>query len=98
MSKSLISDEERCWVCYTTMNLHRHHIFYGRDNRLQSELQGCWVYLCSTHHNMSDRGVHFNKALDLRLKQECQRRWESEKGTRADFIRLFGRSYLEEQT
>lgn len=96
MSKSLISEDKECWVCHTTLNLHRHHIFYGRDNRTQSELQGCWCYLCGTHHNLSKRGVHFNKELDMRLKQECQRRWESNKGTREDFIRLFGRSYLEE--
>jgi hypothetical protein len=43
---------------------------------------------------MSNQGVHFNKQLDLRLKQECQRRWEVKYGTREDFIREFGRNYL----
>lgn len=94
MSKSIISNEPECLVCKTTLDLHKHHVFGGNGRRKVSEEYGCWVYLCARHHNMSKAGVHFNKTLDTKLKQECQRAWEARYGDRAVFIRTFGRSYL----
>lgn len=99
MAKSILQEEQECYVCHTTNNLHKHHIF-GGANRVISEKQGCWVYLCAMHHNMSDRGVHFDKELDLHLKEECQRRWEKmyepyfREETRMQFVKLFGRSWI----
>lgn len=93
MSKSLICNDKECWVCRTTQGLHRHHI-YGGPNRGLSESWGCWVYLCGLHHNLSNDGVHFNHGLDVLLKKQCQRAWEAKYGTRADFLKIFGRSYL----
>ena len=43
---------------------------------------------------MSDEGVHFNKALDTRLKQVAQAYFESHIGDRALFIKEFGKSFL----
>lgn len=91
-----MSNERECWVCHDTRALHKHHIYGGIGRRSKSEELGCWVYLCPFHHNASDNGVHFNKVLDLRLKQICQRRFEEEH-SRAEFRRYFGRSYLEEE-
>lgn len=51
------------------------------------------VWLCARHHT-SDYGVHFNKELDLKLKRMGQKKFE-EKHTREEFIRLFGRNYLD---
>lgn len=68
-------------------------VFYGTANRKQSEKFGCWIYLCAYHHNMSDDGIHFNKELDTRIKEECQKEFEKN-GTREEFRRIFGRSYL----
>lgn len=94
MSKSILSNERCCYVCKTTIGLHRHHIFYGKGKRDLSEKYGCWVYLCAPHHNGSNAGVHFNKILDLELKKICQAAWENKFGTRADFINTFIKSYL----
>ena len=94
MAKSIISNERECIVCHMTFRLHKHHIFYGTANRKLSDEYGCWCYLCQRHHNASDKGVHFNKTFDMRLKQECQRKWEETYGTREDFIKVFGKSYL----
>lgn len=92
--KSLLSDERICLVCGTTQNLHKHHIF-GGANRRKSERDGCWCYLCAPHHNMSDKGVHFNKELDTRLKQRCQIKWqEVYNKSEDDFIKEYGRNYL----
>ena len=94
MTLSILSNKPCCYVCGTTNNLHRHHCIYGTANRRLSDQYGLWVYLCAYHHNMSDHGVHFDKNLDLRLKQEAQNAWEERYGTRQDFINVFGKSYL----
>ena len=79
-------------MCGSTYDLHKHHIFFG-PNRKKSEQYGCWVYLCARHHNMSDEGVHFNKTLDMLLKDAGQMMWEKKYGTTDDFIRVFGKNY-----
>lgn len=91
-AESLISNDRRCYVCGTTVNLHVHHIF-GGINRRTSDREGCWCYLCAYHHNMSDEGVHFDHELDLKLKRECQEIWERSH-TRDEWYRKFGKSYL----
>lgn len=93
MIDSIISNEKECFRCGTTLNLHRHHIFGGSRRKI-SERFGCWVYLCANHHNMTNNGIHFDKAFDTAMKQRCQRKWEQKWGSREDFIRMFGRSYL----
>lgn len=94
MSKSLMCNNRICFICGTTFNLHKHHIF-GGSNRSKSEKDGCWCYLCAPHHNMSNCGVHFNRESDLKLKRICETAWIKQKGkTEEDFIREYGRSYL----
>lgn len=91
--KSILQDNKECYVTGVTRYLHKHHI-YGGANRSISEKNGFYVYLTPHWHNMSDKGVHFNKELDLRLKMECQRKYE-ETHTRAEFMALIGRNYLD---
>ena len=92
--KSIISNERVCLVCGTPINIHKHHIYEGTGRRKLSEQYGCWCYLCARHHNMSNQGVHFNKTLDLKLKEQCQKAWEFKYGAREEFIKVFGKSYL----
>ena len=93
MSKSIISNEKECFIC-GALSIHKHHIFYGTANKSVSEREGCWVYLCPNHHNMSNVGVHFNVPYDITLKKYCQYVWEQKKGTRDEFIQKFGKSFL----
>lgn len=93
MSESIISNKRECLVCKTNYNLHRHHIFYGSANRKKSEKFGCWCYLCATHHNMSNAGVHFDKELDKKLKIYTQKRF-LEVYPNENFLKIFGRNYL----
>lgn len=85
---------KECYITHSTIDLHKHHIFFGTANRTKSEKWGCYVYLRSDYHNMSDHGVHFDKVLDLQLKQECQRRFEALYGHDM-FMVVFHRNYLE---
>ena len=94
MANSIMQDEKKCFITGSTNGIHCHHI-YGGKNRKISDQNGFFVWLRSDWHNMSDYGVHFNKELDLHLKQECQRKFE-ESHTREEFMALIGKNYLEE--
>lgn len=93
MAKSIMQTEKRCYVCGTTYDIHEHHIFYGTANRKQSEKHGFKVYLCGRHHNLSNKGVHFDRELDLRIKQDCQRLFEKTH-SREEFMSIIGKNYL----
>jgi hypothetical protein len=44
---------------------------------------------------MSDEGVHFNRELDLALKQAAQKKAMAHYGwTTEDFIKIMGKNYL----
>lgn len=89
---SLMSTDKKCYVCGRDYTLHKHHIFFGA-NRKHSEKYGCWCWLCAEHHNMSNRGVHSDKVLDKRLKEECQKRFEK-LYSHEKFMQIFGRNWL----
>ena len=89
---SIMQNVKLCYVCGRPGRLHKHHV-YGGANRKISEKEGCWIWLCPEHHNMSDSGVHFSRELDLQLKRECQKEWERH-GTREEFRQKFGKSWI----
>lgn len=92
--KSIIQAEKECFICGTKEPLHKHHVFGGANRKLSDE-HGCWVWLCASHHNMTDIGVHFNKPFDVTLKKFTQTIWEQEnKGGHDGFRKIFGKSYL----
>ena len=93
MSKSILQDEKKCFLCGSINNLHKHHI-YGGANRKISDKNGFWIWLTGYWHNLSDEGVHFNKNLDLHLKKICQKKFE-ETSSREEFVKLIGKNYLD---
>lgn len=91
---SIIQNKKECYVCKTTLDIHIHEVYFGK-NRKKSIEDGCCVYLCSSHHNMSNAGVHFNHKLDMELKRKMQQKWcEYYNKTNDEFLDRFGRSYL----
>ena len=92
-TKLKLQSKKECWACHATQNLHLHHCFYGSANRKKSEEYGCVVWLCGPHHNLSTQGVHFNKKLDLKLKQYTQKQFEELYG-HEKFMEVFHKNYL----
>ena len=83
--------------CYFTGSecVERHHII-GGSSRRASEKCGFVIPLRSDLH---PNGVYFNptpenKKIDMNLKQMAQEYYESHYGSREDFRREFGKSYL----
>jgi hypothetical protein len=91
---------KQCWLCGRN-GLHdpldRHHIF-GGPNRKKSEKYKLVVYLChSDCHIFGPMAAHRNADTMRKIRAYGQRKAMEENGwTVKDFIREFGRNYLEE--
>lgn len=98
MAKSILQKHKRCIVCHTVLDLHRHHVFEGANREL-SEADGLTVYLCAKHHDMSDEGIHTDKALDRRVKALAQRKAMKYYGwSQKEWIQRYGRSWYNGET
>lgn len=88
-----MSNEKACFVCGTTSNIEKHHIYEGSE-RSKSEIYGCWCYLCAYHHRLQG-GLSHNPIpmIDKYLKQECQRRFE-ENHSHVEFMNIFKRNWI----
>ena len=92
---SVITDDlDHCYVTKLPLR-HIHHVFPGNRRKI-CEKYGFVVPLHPTFHEWATYSVHKapNRGLDLKLKQECQRYYEEHYGTREEFIKEFGKSYL----
>jgi len=87
-----VFESEGCFVCGSYRILETHHVFSG-PYRKKADKDGYVVTLCRYHHNMPPDGAHFNRSLNLRLKQIAQRDFEKT-GTRDQFRERYGKSYL----
>lgn len=91
---SILQNKKNCYFCGKPAECI-HEVFYGTANRKLSIEDGCCVYLCNQHHNMSNNSVHFNKNMDLQLKIVMQKQWqEYYNKTKEDFIARYGKSVL----
>ena len=76
---------------------HRHEIFGGfsSGNRDKSIEDGLVIFLRPEDHNMSNKGIHFNKEFDLYAKRKAQLRWMEFYGkTEEQFRERYGKSWL----
>lgn len=89
----LVDDMEHCIVCGRPYP-ECHHVFMGVANRPIADKYGYVLPLCQEHHTGSAECPHRNRKIDLAYKCMAQRHFEANKGNRAMFIELFGRSYL----
>ena len=86
---SLFTDDlEHCIICKRKKE-HLHEIFFG-SNRKKSMQYNFVIPLCSTCHSE----MHRNKEWQEYWHVKGQEYWERSVGTREEFIRVFGRSYL----
>lgn len=81
--------------CYFTGSypVERHHIF-GGSNKKNSEKYGFVIPLRpDMHPNGAQAGANAHE-IDIKLKQMAQTYFEANYGTREEFRRIFGKSYL----
>ena len=83
-----------CIVCGSPY-VQKHHVFHGTSRRKAADRYGYIVMLCEKHHT-GDDGIHTSKHRDddLKLMRAAQAHFEENYGSRQDFIRIFGKSWL----
>lgn len=90
---SIMQAEQECYISgLKNCDLVRHEVF-GGALRQKSKRLGLWIYLTPHWHNMSNEAVHFNKALDTRIKMEAQEKFEQLYG-HDEFMKQIGKNYL----
>lgn len=90
---SVLTDDMDTCMYTGSPYIERHHVF-GGPNRALSEKYGYIAPLrYDLHPNGANRGSDAGD-IDLMLKQQCQRHYEEHHGTREQFIKEFGKSYL----
>lgn len=94
--KSVLQKEKECFFCKTQRSLEEHHIFPGSANRKKSDKRGFVVWLCGIDHRTGNASVHNNPngPLDLYLKRMAQEYYEEHIGTREEFRKEFGKSFI----
>jgi len=70
--------------------LQKHHVLHGTARRRLADEDGLTVYLCRIHHTR----LHDAGEFDRELEEIGQRAWEGRYGSREDFIKRYGKSYL----
>jgi predicted HNH restriction endonuclease len=78
-----------CAICGQAA-VNTHHLIYGRGLRQLADEDGLTIPLCfNCHSHIHDDGV-----LGTMSKMLGQMMYERDKGSRADFIKRYGRSWL----
>lgn len=94
-NKSIISSSKLCYICGKWAT-ETHHCIYGTGKRKLADEDGLTVRLCRDCHTaIHNSNKDFDRWLDKALKQTAQGKWEERYGSREDFIRRYGRSYLD---
>ena len=76
--------------------VERHHIFYGMGGGMKQKCEK-YGFIAPLRPDLHPNGVFAGKDakdIDLRLKTMAQEYYENHYGTREDFIKEFGKSYL----
>ena len=95
----IVPNFKTCMICGSTSRICIHEVLYGTANRQKSIEDGLCVPLCFEHHQ-GNTGVHNNKVLDLKLKQQAEKIWimtycDSEENGIEKFIKRYGKNYLD---
>ena len=82
-----------CEFCGRWGELERHHLIGGTANRKNSERYGLTIMLCIKCHT----DAHEDPATYKTLHKYGQRKFMTEQNAKVeDFIRVFGKNYLED--
>mgnify|MGYP004562899143 FL=1 len=83
------NNTKKCYLCGSSYNLTWHEIYAGR-NRQNSMKYGLCLRLCLNCHEERQEDINFNEFWH----KKGQSLWESEIGSREEFIKVFRRNYL----
>lgn len=84
-----------CFFCGKTAE-SEHHLLFGKGIRPLAEEDGIKVPCCNKCHNMgrTEEKIHDNSMAEKLSKMLGQAVYESKVGTREEFRKRYGKSYL----
>jgi hypothetical protein len=89
--------EGTCFLCGNWETVERHHIFGGARRKKADKLK-LTVMLCPYCHQYDADSAHRSAETRLYLHKYCQKKaMVEQKWTIEDFIREFGKNYLDAQ-
>ena len=88
-----MQEGRECYFCGRITGLERHHVLGGVANRKLSETYGLWVWVCNKHHTDPREGVQYNRDMNLKLKQDAQRAFQTYY-SRSVWMMVFRKNYL----
>ena len=94
--KGIVTEYENiCIICGRAAEAE-HHLIFGTAGRNLSEKYGLKVPICNGCHTMKEkcRRIHDNPMAEKLSKMLGQAIFEAKVGSRDDFRKIFGRSYL----
>ena len=94
--KGIVTEYENiCIICGRAAEAE-HHLIFGTAGRNLSEKYGLKVPICNGCHTLNEkcRRIHDNPIAEKLSKMLGQAIFEAKVGSRDDFRKIFGRSYL----
>ena len=94
--RSVFTDDMDCCMFTGSYQVERHHIFYNMGGGMKEKCEK-YGFIAPLRPDLHPNGVFAGKdakKVDLRLKTMAQEYYEANYGTREDFRREFGISYL----
>ena len=94
--KSIVTKyEDICFFCGGPAECE-HHLIFGIGLRALADEDGLKVPICNRNHNMgaNTEKIHGNPIAERLSKMLGQAIWENHYGTRDDFRKRYGKSYL----
>lgn len=96
MNDSIVTDYPNiCFFCGATAECE-HHLIFGWGLRVLAEEDGLKVPSCNRCHNMGTKSerIHENEMAEKLSKMLGQAFYEIKIGTREEFRKRYGKSYL----
>lgn len=95
MESIIKANDGRCYICERYRPLEKHHIM-GASNRGYADRDGLFVFLCAECHREGEFAAHRDFDTAQYLKKIAQKAYE-ETHTHEQWMRRYGRNYLEEK-
>ena len=93
---SIFTDDMDKCIFTGSPYVERHHVFPGVANRKKCEKYG---FVAPLRYDLHPNGTRFfptleNQKIDPYLRRQCQEWYEEHVGSREDFIKEFGKSWI----
>lgn len=85
MSKSILNNNERCFLTGSHIALEKHHVMNGSGVRSKAEHDGLWVYLTHYVHRWihdTGSGAEFAKHMKAQAQHAYEKKYSHEQWMR----------------